>query len=115
MTPVNNYSGPDLVCLWPSEEMLDVLPIKKPFEPVINQEDGLQRIDDATGLPIWKNSVKIRCGWSGDLSTVFLRFAAKEPPIFKERNALEAYLAQGHTKAELANLLSLAEAEEVNK
>jgi hypothetical protein len=94
MVTNNNYSGPDLVCLWPSEEMLDILPIKKPFEPVINQDDGLQRIDDATGLPLWKNSVKIRAGWNGDLSTIYLRFAAKEAPIFKQLNALEEYLAR---------------------
>jgi hypothetical protein len=115
MATNNNYSGPELFCLWPSEMMLDILPIKKPFEPVINQEDGLQRIDDATGLPLWKNSVKIRAGWNGDLSTIYLRFAAKEAPLVKQLNALEEFLAQGHTKAELANLLSLAEAEEVNK
>lgn len=113
MNSVNNYTGPDLVCLWPSEEMLAILPIKKDFEPVVT--DGVQRIDDATGLPLWKNSVKIRAGWNGDLSTVYLRFAAKEPPLVKQLNALEEFLAQGHTKAELANLLSLAEAEEVNK
>lgn len=114
MSSVNNYTGPDLFCLYPSEEMLKTLPVRKPWEPVLTPENA-QRIDDSTGLPLWKNSVKIRAGWNGDLSTIYLRFAAKEPPLVKQFNALEEFLAQGHTKAELANLLSLAEAEEVNK
>lgn len=110
----NNYSGPEFFCLWPSEAMLKTLPVRKPWEPVLTPENE-QRIDDSTGLPLWKNSVKIRAGWNGDLSTIFLRFAAENPPLFTQLSALEIFLAQGHTKAELANLLSLAEAEEVNK
>lgn len=114
MATNSNYSGPDLVCLWPSEEMLKTLPVRKNWEPVLTPDD-VQRIDDSTGLPLWKNSVKIRAGWNGDLSTIYLRFAAKEAPLVKQLNALEEFLARGHTRAELANLLSLAESEEVNK
>lgn len=113
MASQNNYTGPELFCLWPSEEMLKILPVRKNWEPVLTP-DGVQRID-ATGLKLWKNTVKLRAGWNGDLSTVFLRFACENQPLTREMNALEEYLAQGHTKAELANLLSLAEAEEVNK
>jgi hypothetical protein len=105
MTTQNNFSNNQPVCIWSYPELNAVLPIKREWQPVTD-ENGVQRRTD-NGVPIWKNSCRLKTSWGGSINNVYLRYASSEAPNVVELSPIQEFLTT-HSPEELKTLVEAA-------